>query len=296
MDSEKTKRIYIIILIIALFASLAVIFYFLIYPNFLKEKIVENGVVPEQTSLEIKNEKRSSAITTQDSETLAKGSVLVDFENCQKNPMEYFKKEDASIGGHIATTALLAFAKKDQSVCSGSELGGEGSLLSKKCNNIFALMTAMAANGDCGKISDNDSSITCRANQGQDLSICAQLLDNDKKILCEAVVTGDNNKCKTILDNQRNDCNTKVILIKAFNTHDISLCDSISSDDVGYCRIALSQDPQQEWNDFYAKNICVKEYINRLAKEKNDISLCENIRGKDTDKVVQYNACLAQFK
>ena len=222
-------------------------------------------------------------------------------EGCQKDPEADFKSEQASIPDHVLNAGFLALAKKDIAVCAstGSTKDSNGST----CEDKYVLLTTLSTVGsDCGKIANRDLSISCSANQKKDSAVCSQISDAGRKTVCEAVVSGDAGKCDALPADQKGSCSNTVVFVKALNSHDVNVCGQIDASIAGgifdrtYCKIVLSQDSQKAWNEYYSNSVCVRKYAGSVAKEKNDISFCENIPGKDVENKSLYADCVAQFK
>ncbi len=223
------------------------------------------------------------------------------FEGCQNDPEADFKSEQTSIPDHVLNAGFLALAKKDVAVCAstGSTKDSDGST----CEDKYVLLTTLSTVGsDCGKIANGDLSISCSANQKKDSAVCAQISDAGRKTVCEAVVSGDAGKCDGLPADQKGSCSNTVVFVKALNSHDVNVCGQIAVTVSGgifdrtYCKIVLSQDSQKAWNEYYSNSVCVRKYAGSVAKEKNDVSFCENIPGKDVENKSLYADCVAQFK
>ncbi len=297
MPSEKTKRIYIVVFIIALLISLGLFFYFLIYPNFVqKEIITENNNV--QNTVITPDVVNSGSVDGEQQYDLVAGATLNDLENCQADPEGTFKREKVSSPRHVFFAGFLALAKKDLAVCAetGSNKDSDGFT----CAERYLLgTTLMDSKGNCANIVNKELSLSCQAIQKKDAAVCAQVSDIVKKATCEAIATGDNTKCSGATTEQAGKCANTVSLVGALNGHDLNLCEQISNSFQGgslekaYCKIALAQNSQKEWNIFYVNEVCLKNFINTTGQ---DVSSCENIPNKEAGNKSLYADCLAQLK
>jgi hypothetical protein len=297
MDSEKTKRIYIAVFIIALLISLGLIFSFLIYPNFIqKEIITENNNV--QDTVITPGIVNPESVAGEQQYDLVAGATLNDLENCQADPEGTFKRENVSSPRYVFFAGFLALAKKDLAVCAqtGSDKDNDGFT----CAERYLLGTTLVdSNGNCANIVNKELSISCQAIQKKDVAMCAQISDVVKKATCEAIVIGDKAKCSGATAEQAGKCANTVSLVGALSGHELSLCEQISDSFQGgslekaYCKIALAQNSQKEWNAFYVNEVCLKNFINITGQ---GVSSCENIPNKETGNKSLYTDCLAQFE
>jgi hypothetical protein len=299
MEPEKTKKIYLSVLIFLLVLLAAVASYFYTYTKFFQKQPVGTGSTNQAAQSKSSGASTKGAINNKTGNSSA-GSATTNLGNCQQDPENDFRKEDGANPGRVFYASLLALTKKDATVCSltGSTKDSSG----VTCEEKYTLLTIIATNGDCSKIGNKDLSISCLANQQKNVAVCGQISDSAKKITCEAIAGGDMAKCSVLPAAQKDSCNSSFLFVKALSNKDVSLCGQINLTVAGgrfenaTCRVLLGQDRQKEWNDFYASNVCLQKYTNLTAKEKNDVALCEKIPDKTAGNKDLYASCLAQFK
>ncbi|NTV40869.1 MAG: hypothetical protein HGA61_01180 [Candidatus Moranbacteria bacterium] len=291
MNLGKTKRIYIFALLISIVLLLASVAYFYTYPNYLANKdlvMTEKGKGINEKDIKSEDEKP--------------GSLIADFESCQKDPESYFRKSNASTAENVFYASFLSLAKKSSSVCDEFGVAKDNNGFS--CIEKYLLISALSpdSGSDCSQISNKELSISCSASQKKDQAVCEQIPDLSKRTICQAIASDEKGKCEGLSADQAGSCLNSFILVKALNKKDANLCEQINSSVKGgvyekaYCKIAVGKNPQNEWNDFYVNEVCLKKFVESVVNEKKDVSLCEKIPDKDADNKSLYAGCLDQFE
>jgi hypothetical protein len=304
MSLTAIQKRFVLVLAIPLVLFLFVLGSLYVYPTFFQNKAVESTLPTPKVTSEPSITPNTPSQTDQNNGTEASSPVIwaTTLANCQKDPEADFNNEKGvSHPDRVFITGLLALAKKDVAICAstGSAKDDNGST----CEENYVLMTTLSTTGsDCGKIANKDLSLSCSANRKKDPSICSQIPDTTMKTICEAATSGDTGTCSTLPADQKSDCANTVTFVKSLNGHDANACDKIDIAvaggrfDKAYCTIVLGPNPKKAWDDYYANTVCLQRYSNNVAKEKSDVSSCENIPGKGAENKKLYEDCVAQFK
>jgi len=230
------------------------------------------------------------------------GSFSDRFEACQKNPEDDFSKDNGNYYRAGLVAGMKALANRDISLCDKYLKKQEDKLI---CSDLYYVFTRNIENSDgseCNKIKDKEMAIFCKINSKiADFSICASMIADYNKAYCKAITAGDENICAVLSPEDKGQCEDNFFLTRAFQEKNLALCDKIKIDNRGggynkaYCKIILSSEPQKEWNSFYANNVCISRYAIEVAKEKKDISFCDNIPQKNRENQELYQLCKKQF-
>lgn len=258
MNSGETKKIYLVISAVVVFLLLILVAYFYVYSNYLSESgsiRVNKENILNGNSINILELQSNSALTASDN-----------LENCKNNPESEFENSKASSQEqeYVFYASFLAFARRSSLICEKTSSAKDSNGMT--CAERYLMFTTfLSGNPECDKISNKELSISCSANKEKKEVLCDQISDVLKRTICQAIASEDEKKCYTLSSDQIGNCLNSFLVTKALKKNDIGVCDQIDilvqggSFEKGYCKIALSQDPQKEWNDLYIKEVCLKK-------------------------------------
>jgi len=272
----------------------------------------------------LRNKELTSQLSTQKIEE--DNQLLASFVNCLQGEPSFDINKDPKDLYFITARALI---DKDESGCL--EISDQQA--QKHCLRDFFRFTAFdnpnVSESDCQKFfSEKNEQLFCLATLKKDLGTCSLIETPLKKEICKAVASLDSKYCESLsgdFDSQgacssreqgqksiqntcgivnqekaKSLCFNNFYLNKAIREKDVNLCGKIDIETtpfaVLFCRVLLSSNPQEDFRQFYNDYSCYVNYAAKVAKIKNDSSVCEKIPLKDSVYQQVYQDCLSQFK
>ncbi len=258
-------------------------------------------------------------------------AILDEFVSCQKGYDPNSNPENRNDPNGLFYFMAKAIADKDPQRCDNLADGQD----KNQCLKTLDIIASIGSGDDrycteLGKINPDDG-VVCEAMVKKDISLCS-IKDAFKNHLCLAAAARNDNVCQELTgsygskgsclstDGNRNSqnfgveescgqinandaqslCKESVAFVKAIEDKNYDECAKIDSNSGSFtkffCQVAIKDDGNAELNKIYADNACYEKYASKMAKIKNDPSICENIPEKDGQNKDNYQQCKNQFQ
>jgi len=243
--------------------------------------------------------------------------ILSEFEKCLEGEIKIDISNDWKDLYYLIAQALIT---KNRDTCLTVENQNAKEICVNEFNEFMSILDAQKR--EC---KNNDD--LCLFLLTKDIKFCSEIKDPIEKATCEAIVNSNpaycenlsgafesEEVCKKVIgkkeikkgcgkidqEEARSLCFNTFYIIKALTEKNIELCKKIDFETGKFtflhCQVLLSKNPEKALKDFYREHACYERYATRIAKIKNDPSICEKIPLKDSHNKIEYENCKNQFK